>query len=287
MDLIRSPIRILVTLTTVVFAIILAWLAWHYYMVSPWTRDGRVRVEVVTVAPEVSGRIVDLKVNDNQFVKKGDILFVIDPDRFKLALDHAQASVEAAKATMEVAKGKAQRRRNLDNLSVSEEEKQISQGEEDSATSNYMLAQADARVAALDLEKTVVRSPVNGYVTNLRLRNGSYASTGVNAITIVDSDSFWVAGYFEETKLKNIRNGDKAVIRLMGEDRELTGRVNSISRGIADKNGEADTQGLANVDPTFTWVRLAQRIPVRIELDNVPENIMLSAGQTCTVIITR
>lgn len=285
MNLVRSPFRIAVTLTLVVIAAVLAWQAWRYYMIAPWTRDGRVRAEVVAVAPEVSGRVIDIKVTDNQYVKKGDILFIIDPERFRLALDHARASVMAAKAKMDVAKGRAKRRRALDRLSVSEEEQQQAQGEEDSSVSAYELAEADARISALDLEKTVIRSPVNGYVTNLRLRNGSYATAGISAVTVIDSDSFWVVGYFEETKLANIRNGDKAVIRLMSESRDITGRVNSISRGIADKNGEAGAEGLANVDPTFTWVRLAQRIPVRIELDPIPDDILLSAGQTCTVIL--
>lgn len=285
MTLLRSPLRIIVTLVMVAVAAALSWWAWHYYMVSPWTRDGRVRAEVVTVAPEVAGRVLEVKVRDNQRVRKGDILFVIDPERFRLSLDHANAAVEAARARMEVAKGKAQRRRNLDNLTVSEEERQTTQGDENSAVSAFTLAEADARIAALDLERTTIRSPVNGFVTNLQLRNGSYASTGISALTIIDSDSFWVAGYFEETKLANIRAGDKAIIRLMGESGDITGRVDSISRGIADKNNQSNAEGLANVDPTFTWVRLAQRIPVRITLDPVPDDIRLSAGQTCTIVI--
>jgi RND family efflux transporter, MFP subunit len=285
MNLPRSPYRIGVTLALVIIAILLSWTAWRYYMVSPWTRDGRVRAEVVTVAPEVSGQVIEVRVTDNQFVKKGDVLFVINPDRFRFALDHARASVNAARAKMEVAHDKAERRSKLDNLSVSEEELKATRGEEDSMTSAYELAKADARIAEFDLEKTVVRSPVNGYVTNLRLRGGSYASAGTNAMAIIDSDSFWVAGYFEETKLAGIRVGSKAIIRLMGGNRDITGMVSGISRGISDKNGETDAEGLANVDPTFTWVRLAQRIPVRIQLNEIPEDVLLAAGQTCTVII--
>jgi len=246
-----------------------------------------VRVEVVSVAPEVSGTVQDVTVVDNQFVHKGDILFVIDSQRFSLALEHAKASVEVARNHMEVAEERAKRRRNLDSLSVSEEERQSAEGEAGSTASSHQLALADARIAELDLERTVVRSPVNGYVTNLRLRRGGFATAGIAAVSVIDNDSFWIAGYFEETKLPHIRPGDRAIIRLMGVSHDITGHVDSISRGIADRNGLTDAEGLANVDPTFTWVRLAQRIPVRIKLDPLTEDILLAAGQTCTVVIRR
>lgn len=287
MNPLRSPLRVAVTTTLVAIAAVLAWTAWRYYMVSPWTRDGRVRVEVVSVAPEVSGTVQDVTVVDNQFVHKGDILFVIDSQRFSLALEHAKASVEVARNHMEVAEERAKRRRNLDSLSVSEEERQSAEGEAGSTASSHQLALADARIAELDLERTVVRSPVNGYVTNLRLRRGGFATAGIAAVSVIDNDSFWIAGYFEETKLPHIRPGDRAIIRLMGVSHDITGHVDSISRGIADRNGLTDAEGLANVDPTFTWVRLAQRIPVRIKLDPLTEDILLAAGQTCTVVIRR
>lgn len=287
MNPLRNPVRFLTTLILVGIAGALGWVAWRYYMVSPWTRDGRVRAEVVSIAPEVSGTVLDVKIVDNQFVHKGDILFVIDPQRFNLALEHAKASVEEARNRMEVAAARAQRRNRLDTLSVSEEEQQAAQGEAGATASYHLLALADQRTAELNLERSVVRAPVNGYVTNLRLRRGSFATTGIAAVSIIDSDSFWVSGYFEETKLPNIRPGDHATVRLMGVSQDITGQVESISRGIADRNGQTDAEGLASVDPTFTWVRLAQRIPVRIRLDPLPEDILLAAGQTCTIVIKR
>jgi multidrug resistance efflux pump len=240
----RRRLRILpllITLATIAVAVALGWAMWEAYMGAPWTRDGTVRAYVVTMAPEVAGHIVELPVADNQFVHKGDLLMVIDPTNFKIAVSLAEAAVQQAQA-------------NLDQ-------------------------------ARVNLERTQIRSPVNGWVTNLLAQLGDYANVGQNEISLVDADSFWIDGYFEETNLEPIQVGDPASIRLMGYRQIVRGHVGSIARGINVANAQPNGQGLATVNPIFTWVRLAQRIPVRIHIDQVPEGVVLTAGMTATVQI--
>ena len=273
------------TAFTVLIAVLMGWGLWRYYMLSPWTRDGRVRAETVNVAAEVFGKVTDLKVMENQFVHKGDVLFIIDPEEFRLDLAKAEATLETRRQQMLIQEELSQRRSHLSAEAISKEEQQTSESSAFVANAAYEEAAAQRDLAKLNLKRTVVRSTVNGYVDNLRLRVGDYAVVGQNKLTIVDSDSFWVSGYFEETKLPRIHEGDPAVIELMGVSPKISGHVESISRGIADSNGNTDAQGLANVNPVFYWVRLAQRIPVRIHIDQVPEGITLAAGMTCTVVI--
>jgi multidrug resistance efflux pump len=270
----------------VLLALILGYFLWWHYLRSPWTRDGRVRAEVVDIAAQVSGQVVKLPVVDNQWVKKGDVLFVVDPTDYQLALTQAQTAVQSRRSDQQIAQENALRREKIGAEAVSAEERQIAQSSADVAAAAYTAALAARNQAQVNLARTVIRSPVNGYVTNLTLRVGDYATPGQTKLTVVDSDSFWVAGYFEETKLPNIHPGDFAHVRLMGWGPEVAGHVESISRAIADPNAENDAQGLANVNPIFTWVRLAQRIPVRIHIDRVPKEVTLAAGQTCTIVIT-
>jgi multidrug resistance efflux pump len=179
----------------------------------------------------------------------------------------------------------SKRRSNMSAEAISKEDQQISESSASVSEAAYEEAKAERDLAQLDLERTIIRSPVNGYVDNLRLRVGDYAVVGQNKLTVIDSDSFWVSGYFEETKIPRIHEGDEATMKLMGVNRSFTGHVESISRGIADSNGKTDAQGLADVNPIFYWVRLAQRIPVRIHIDRVPHGLTLAAGMTCTVIV--
>ena len=280
----RIP-KIALSLVFLAVAILLGTALWHHYMITPWTRDGRVRAEVVTLAPEVAGTVRELKVADNQAVHQGDVLFVIDPEHYRLAVAQAQAGLDSRIQELRVAEAKAQRRTRLSDSAVSTEEREQFNGIV--GVANAAVAEANARLALarLDLARTVIRSPVNGYVTNLRLREGDYATIGQAAVTVVDRDSFWVAGYFEETQLFAIHQGDTAGIALMGYPARLNGRVDSISRGIADQGNDGAQAGLATVNPVFTWVRLAQRIPVRIHLDELPAGLSLSAGMTCSVAI--
>jgi RND family efflux transporter MFP subunit len=278
--------RYLITGAAVVLALLLGWALWWHYLRSPWTRDGRVRVEVVDIAAQISGKVDKLEVADNQTVKKGDILFEIEPVDYRLALEQAEATLKSRQFDEQVAEEDSVRRQKLGVEAVSTEEKNTYQSNAQVAEAAYQTALAARDQAKVNLDRTIIRSPVNGYVTNLILRIGDYATPGQTKLTLVDSDSFWVVGYFEETKLPYIHEGDYAHIRLMGWGPEIAGHVESISRAIADDNSDANPEGLADVSPIFTWVRLAQRIPVRIHIDQVPDQVRIAAGQTCTIVIT-
>lgn len=277
--------RYLITGVTALVAFVLAYSLWWHYLRSPWTRDGRVRVEVVNIAAQISGQVISLPVIDNQLVKKGDVLFQIDPIDYKLALDQAEATVKSRELDLAIAQQDALRRQKLGIEAVSLEERNTSTSNAEVADAAYKSAVATRDQAKVNLERTTICSPVNGYVTNLTLRVGDYATPGQVKLTLVDSDSYWIVGYFEETKLPQIHEGDYAHIRLMGWHPEIAGHVESISRAIGDTNNNDSDAGLANVDPIFTWVRLAQRLPVRIKIDHVPDQVTIAAGQTCTIVL--
>ena len=284
----RSRIRLLpfvLTLIAVAAAVALGQAMWDIYMEAPWTRDGTVRAYVVTMAPQVAGQIVQLPVADNQFVHRGDLLMVIDPTNYKIAVDLAEAAVENAQVTAHNAQREAQRRQELTRLSVTKEEKQTYESEAIAAQATYQQAVANLNQARVNLQRTEIRSPVNGYVTNLLAQLGDYATVGENLISLVDADSYWVDGYFEETNLAHIRKGDPATVKLMGYTQILHGHVDSIARAITVANAQPGQEGLASVNPIFTWVRLAQRVPVRVHIDHVPKGVVLVAGMTGTVQI--
>ncbi len=281
----EEKMRYLRTGVLALLAIIFGWVIWYHYQLAPWTRDGRVRVQVANVASEINGKIVGIQVRDNQHVKKGDPLFVIFQDDYRFALEQAQALVDSAQADMEVQKENSARREKLGSSIVSTEDIQTYSSTAVRAHAAYNAAIASRDMAKLNLDRTIIYSPVNGYVTNLEMRIGDYAHAGDIKLSIVDEDSFWVSAYFEETKLPRIHEGNSARIKLMGVGPELEGRVDSISRGISDMNIARGSQSLPDVDPVFTWVRLAQRIPVRIEIEHVPDGVVLAAGQTCTVVV--
>ncbi len=274
------------SLIALVAAVSLAAYAWSYYEYTPWTRDGRVRVFTVQVAPEVSGTVVSLPLRDNQFVRKGDLLFRIDPGTFRNALTQAEGRLASAKARASYLAADAARNAKLPSIAVSAEQQQNSSGQALDANGDVLQMTGMLDQAQLDLARTELRAPVNGWVTNLLLQPGSFARTGSAALTLVDSDSFWVEGYFEETQLPRIHDGDAARVVLMGYPHQpIEGRVTGIGHGIDVADAANGVQGLPTVNPIFTWVRLAQRIPVRIELDRVPSGITLSSGMTATVSV--
>jgi multidrug resistance efflux pump len=321
-------IRIAITAIVVLLAALIATALWRHYMYSPWTRDGRVRADVVRIAPDVSGLVTEVDVVDNQVVKKGDVLFVIDPARYTDALEQAKANLAAAQAAVQAADAnidaataataqsksnfsmyaqQAKRRQDLKDV-VSNEDRANATATADAARATLNKAQAgqeqaiaakqqamaavkqaDAALATatLNLQRTQVRAPVDGYVTNLLVRVGDYASAGAPRLALIDSHSFWVDGYFEETKLPHIRIGDEADIRLMAGGVQLRGKVEGIARGIAEAVDPTSTDLLANINPTFNWVRLAQRVPVRVRIDtdHLPAGTVLVAGQTATLIL--
>lgn len=282
---IRNIIGFIATAIVFVVAILIGRALWVHYMDEPWTRDGRVRAEVVNIAPDVSGAVVELPVRDNQFVHKGDLLMQIDPSHYQIAVEQAQAAVAARKAELQMRRDDAQRRADMDSLVVSKENRENATHTASAAEAQYQQALAALDAAKLNLERTRVVAPVDGYVTNLNVYRGDYAIAGSAKLAVVDSNSFWVYGYFEETKLPHVKVGDKADIRLMSGG-TLKGHVESISRGIYDRDNPQSRELLADVNPTFNWVRLAQRVPVRVKIDSVPDGVLLSAGTTCTVVVT-
>ena len=272
-----------ITLATVAVAGFLGWRMWTVYMAAPWTRDGRVRVNVVRIAPEVSGQITLLPIADNQFVHKGDLLMRIDQRDYAVALATAAARMDQARTDMQNKQAEAQRRARLSDLSTSTEERETFAASALAAKAALEAAMAGLAQARVNMERTELHSPVNGWITNLLTRQGDYAVTGQRAISVVDADSFWVDGYFEETALARIHPGDPAKVWLMGYRTVLHGHVQSIARGIGVNNAEPNGVGLASVNPIFTWVRLAQRVPVRIHLDSVPDDVRLVQGLTASV----
>jgi multidrug resistance efflux pump len=276
---------VLATLAAVALAALLGWGAWQYYMGTPWTRDGAVRAYVVKVAPQVAGEIVSLPVTDNQFVHKGDLLMLIDPRNYSIAVRQAQATVEQAQAVADNARAEMIRREKLNDIAVSMEERQTYISQATTAEATYQTALANLEQARINFKRTQVRSPVNGYVTNLSAQLGNYADVGSLQLSVVNSDSYWVDAYFEETALSRIREGDAATVKLMGYTPLLRGRVQGLARGVDVPNATPDASGLASVNPIFTFVRLAQRVPVRIHIDEVPDDIKLVAGMTATVQI--
>jgi multidrug resistance efflux pump len=274
--------RVLVTAAAVVLAVLAGRWMWGRYMEEPWTRDGRVRADVVQVAPDEAGFVARIGVEDNQTVRRGDVLFVLDQPRYRLALEQAEANVASQRSALAEARREAARNAVLGDLVATETAQQgVARVEEGEAALAQALSNRDT--AKLNLERTEVRAPVNGIVTNLELRPGDYLTTGRQALALVDTDTLRVEGYFEETKLPRIRIGDPVEVRIMGEVRRLRGHVQSISAGIEDRERGPSSNLLANVNPTFSWVRLAQRVPVRVVLDRPPADVRLISGRTATV----
>jgi len=278
--------RYALTLCAVAAATLLAFMMWKHYAQTPWTRDGRVRADVVQIAPDVSGPVIRVAVRDNQWVNRGDVLYAIDPHWLTLAVASAQAEVESRRHEMVMRQDAARRRAQI-KAAISSEDLQQTGSAANVAVANYHGALAALELAELNLSHATVRAPVSGYITHLRLRPGDYATAGETKVAIVDAHSFWVVGYFEETKLRHIRVGDTAHIVLMGYEPVIAGHVESIGHGIGDNNDETGGLGLPYVEPTFSWVRLAQRVPVRIHIDALPKGIELVAGLSASVEVVR
>lgn len=281
----RRAGRVAVTLTVVLLAGFAGWQLWRSYMEAPWTRDGRIRAEVVGIAPDVSGLVQAVLVRDNQTVRRGEVLFRIDRDRFALALQQSEAVLSSRHASLLQAQREQQRYTRLDQSAVSIQRQEQAVTDAQVAEAAWRQAVVERDIARLNLERSEVKAPVNGFVTNLELRPGDYLPAGRAALALVDSDSFHIAGYFEETKLPRIHPGDRATIRVMGEAGTIEGHVESIAAGITDRERAAGENLLANVNPTFSWVRLAQRVPVRIAIDRVPDGLRLLSGRTATVTV--
>ena len=280
----QTLIRSAVTIILVIAAALAAIWMWNHYERSPWTRDGRVRADVVRVTPDISGLVTSVAVRDNQRVKAGDLLFVIDTPRYRLALEEAEAQIASAKATLAQARREARRDTARGDLVAAETHEQ-NLARVETAQAALAEAYSGRDAAALNLKRTQVRASVNGVVTNLDLHPGDYVGAGAQAMALIDQDSLRVEGYFEETKLPLICIGAPVTVRLMGEEREIHGRVDSIAYGINDDSRSNAGNLLPSVEPTFSWVRLAQRIPVRVRLEKVPAGLRLISGRTATVTV--
>lgn len=281
----RGALKSTATLLIVALAGLATLVIWDSYVAAPWTRDGSVRVQVASVAPQVSRQITEVRVVDNQFVRQGDVLYVIDPFDFKVALDTSQAQLRQKGTDLQVKRIQAERRMRLSNLATTPEEQQVFAGNATQAQAAFDAAQQQVAQADINLKRTQVRSPVNGYVTNLLMRVGDYARAGSTNISVIDADSYWIDGNFEETKMAHVCVGNDAEAVLMGYRDPILGQVESVTRGISVPNAAPSTQGLPSVDPVYTWVRLAQRVPVRVRITDVPPGVPLVSGMTVTMTI--
>ena len=277
--------RVFLTLVMVTMAGLLGWHLWDYYMNAPWTRDGKIRADVVRIAPDVSGLVSEVLVHDNQTVQQGEVIFRIDQARYKLALQLADAKLASSKAALDMANRDQIRYRKLNDTTVTQQKMEQIETTTQQAEATYRQAELDRDLASLNLERSSVKAPVNGVITNFSLQPGDYVTTGSAVTALVDTDSFYVSGYFEENKLERIQIGDPVLVDVMGSKVQLKGKVEGIAGGIEDRERTDSTSLLANVSPTFNWVRLAQRVPVRVKLEEVPQGVHLVAGRKVSVSV--
>ncbi|WP_310607891.1 HlyD family secretion protein [Buttiauxella brennerae] len=280
-----KTIKYFSTLVIFAAAVIVGWLLWNYYMQSPWTRDGKVRAEQVSITPQVSGTITQLNIEDNQFVKAGTVLFTIDATPYHIAQLNAEAQLAQSQSELSKASNEANRRKNLPRNYISAEDMDTANINVKAAQAAVKAAEATVEQAKWQISQTTVAAPVDGWVTNLSTRTGNYATSGQPVFALVDSNSFYVVGYFEETKLRHIQPGDLAEIVLYSGHVPLSGKVQSIGRAIYDQSVESDSNLVPDIKPNVPWVRLAQRVPVRIQLNQIPQGVTLVSGTTCTVSI--
>jgi multidrug resistance efflux pump len=275
----------IVTFTMVALALIATFVLYLRYSTRPWTRDAQVRANVVGIAPRVAGPIIQIPIKDNQAVKRGDLLFEIDPSTFQAARDNAQAKLKQAQAAEIQTQQELQRQNQLYETKTNDlRDVQNAQDNYAAAIANAAAAQADLKTARLNLEYTKVFAPVDGYLTNVNTSAGTYVNEGEQLLALVDSSSFWIAAYFKETQLRHIRDGATAKITLMGHDFEpFAGEVVSIAWGIFLQDGST-VDLLPVVSQTIDWVRLPNRFPVRIRVTGTPP-VPLRIGQTASVAI--
>nr|WP_193569023.1 MULTISPECIES: p-hydroxybenzoic acid efflux pump subunit AaeA [Serratia] len=279
-------LRIAITLLLVLLAAIAVFKAWAFYTESPWTRDAKFTADVVAIAPDVSGLLTDVPITDNQLVKQGQILMVIDQPRYQQALAEANADVAYYQTLAAEKKREAGRRVRLGIQAMSQEE--IDQSNNVLQTVQHQLAKAIAvrDLAQLDLERTTVRAPADGWVTNLNVHAGEFITRGSTAVALVKKNSFYVIAYLEETKLEGLSKGDRAEITPLGSNRIMHGTVDSLAAAVNNSSSTPNSKGLASIDSNLEWVRLAQRVPVKIILDEKDQQHSYPAGTTATVVIT-
>ena len=287
-----GPSKLFNYLVTFVIVGLAAWAAvslYSRYIENPWTRDGQVRANIVGIAPRVSGPIIRVAVRDNQPVRKDDLLFEIDPSDFQAQVDIAAGQVQNDEATFTQQQQDLQRQTDLYRTRVNAlQDFQNAQDSFAAARARLASAKASLELAKLNLSYTKVFASVDGYVTNMNTSPGTYVTAGVQLMALVDTSSYWIAGYFKETQLPHIKIGQKAVITMMGyENRPFVGVVRSLEWGVyvQDGSGNTSTELLPSVNPTIDWVRLPQRFPVRIQVSGETP-VPLRIGQTVSVAMT-
>lgn len=283
--------RYLFTLILMCTAGVVGYKLYQTYSSHPWTRDGQVSAYIVSVTPRVTGQVTQVYAQDNSQVKKGDLLFEIDASLYKAAYHKALASEKQALALLAKAKNEAQRARKLEKrtpgavpvLTLNNLNNAV-----ETAAANVELAKANVEEARLNLDFTQVHAPTDGYITNFNLRVGSQVVANTPVVALIDENSFWIEGYFKETDLVGVDPQDSAYVTLMThDDIVLEGKVKSIGYGIAKQDGSTGNDLLPNVNPNFQWIRLAQRIPVKIQLEQVPDTLQLRVGITASVKIIK
>jgi len=315
----------------VLAALVLGWFVYRVYFANPRTDDAYVHADTASVAAHVSGQIIQLPIKDNQRVRKGDLLFVVDPRPYKLALDTARTrlhlteieiktlhdTIKAAEAQLAQRKADAANvKQYLDRIVPLRERDFVTDNEVTEAHNKLKAAQAGVAAATSELRKAqdalgvlgdvneriraaqeaiedaqlnydycFVRSPFDGYVTNLNIAEGQYANVGQPVLTLIDDRNWYVLAYFREDLLDRIRPGMGADVSLLSyPGRLFQGEVEGIGWGLFQPNG-ASVGGLPNVEETLNWVRLNQRFPVRINLKQPDANHPFRIGQTAVVTV--
>jgi RND family efflux transporter MFP subunit len=274
---------------------LIAAVAWYAYQTfeeyihNPWTRDGQVRGHVVQVAPRVSGMVTSIAVIDNQSVRKGDLLFEIDQEPFEIAIAQAEANLKRARIASRSSKIEYDRLQEIfakDPGAISQKDLNRREANYQQSLSQIDVAQESLRGANLNLDYTRIHASVDGYVSNVDFQIGTQAVANSPILALVDSNSFWVFGYFRESQIGQFNIGDTARVTLMAyPDQPLQGTVESLGWGIAPSDGNSGVKLLPSIKPVFQWIRLAQRIPVRIKVDKVPEGVELRFGLTASVMV--
>ncbi|WP_415405776.1 HlyD family secretion protein [Sulfurovum sp. CS9] len=287
----KKIIKILLTLVILGAAAFFAYNKYRAYIDNPWTRDGQVRTQVIQVTPRVNGMVTKILVADNQKVKTGDLLFEIDPSQYQVKLNQAEARLQRTKEAAKGTKIEFERVKNI----YAKDKGAVSQKDLVRNETNYYKSLADidsseeaVNTAKLNLSYTKVYAEVDGYVSNINFQIGSQATANKAILALVDKNAYWVFGFFREDAIPEVKVGDKAMVTLLAyPDTPLSGKVESIAWGIAHSDGNPGNNLLPSVKPVFQWIRLAQRIPVRIKLDKLPENVKLRFGLTASVMILK
>ncbi|MGR5078633.1 HlyD family secretion protein [Photobacterium swingsii] len=283
--------RYLLTLILVVTASVILYSHYLTYIQNPWTRDGQVRAYVIQITPRVTGQIKKMYIEDNAQVKKGEVLFEIDDSVYKNNLNKALASQKQAIALLNKAKNEERRSLNLikrtpgaiPTLTLNNLHNAV-----ETAQANVFAANAQIDAAQLDLTFTRITAPTDGYITNLNHRVGSQVVANTPVVALIDQNSFWIEGFFKETDLQNVNPKDKTLVTLMmHDDQPLKGEIQSIGYGIAKQDGSTGNALLPNVNPNFQWIRLAQRIPVKVHLKQMPQHLQLRVGMTASIKIIK